>query len=110
MAETHHKPGSDHAVSTSVPPPVQGEAHAEITISAGKVSPPPGWLELTKGQQVSLTVTSDVADELHVHGLDIPATLEPGKPVTVRFKVEEPGVFEVETHESKLVLTQLRVR
>lgn len=110
QAETHHNPGTGHEVSTSVPAPVAGEARAEITIAAGKVEPPPGWLELTKGQPVALTVTSDVADELHVHGFDIPATLVPGQPVTVRFKADRTGVFEVETHDSKLVLLQLRVR
>jgi hypothetical protein len=31
-------------------------------------------------------------------------------PVTVRFRADLTGVFEVETHGGKLVLTQLAVR
>jgi hypothetical protein len=72
----------------------------------GRVSPPPGWLEARRGQTVSITVTSDVADELHVHGYDRTAAL----PMTVRFRADLTGVFAVETHHGRLVLTQLAVR
>jgi hypothetical protein len=59
---------------------------------------------------VSITVTGDVADELHVHGYDLRAELRPGEPVTVRFTADLTGVFQVETHRSKLILTQVAVR
>ncbi|MFI7223990.1 hypothetical protein ACIBO5_12230 [Nonomuraea angiospora] len=107
LAETHHNPGNSHEVATAAP---SGQADAVITVARGQVSPPPGWLEVAKGRQVSITVTSDVADELHVHGYDIEAELRPGVPATVRFTAGLTGVFEVETHRSKLVLTQLAVR
>lgn len=108
LSETHHRPGNSHQVATAAPSP--GAPHAEITIAGGRVSPPSGWLEVSKGQTVSLTVTSDVADELHVHGYDVEAALTPGKPITVTIKADMTGVFEVETHGSKLVLIQLAVR
>lgn len=109
LSTTHHNPGSDHAVATSAPSPLPGEPHVEIAIAGGQVSPPSGWLELRKGQTITITITSDVADEVHVHGYDLKAALTPGKPVTLRFEVNMTGVFQVETHESKLVLTQLAV-
>ncbi|WP_336210458.1 hypothetical protein [Nonomuraea sp. LPB2021202275-12-8] len=108
LSQTHHRPGNGHEVATAAP--AAGEARAEITVAAGRVSPPSGWLEIDRGQSVSITVTSDVADELHVHGYDRRAELRPGEPVTVRFVADLSGVFEVETHESGLVLTQLAVR
>lgn len=108
ISETHHKPGTGHEVATGAPLP--GEPRAEITIAGGQVTPPPGWLEVRRGQTVSLTVTSDVADELHVHGFDIKQTLQPGKPANIRFKADMSGVFEVETHGGKLVLIQLAVK
>ncbi|MEU4325330.1 hypothetical protein [Nonomuraea dietziae] len=108
ISETHHKPGTGHEVATGAPRP--GEPSAEITIAGGRVTPPPGWLEVRRGQTVSLTVTSDVADELHVHGFDIRQTLQPGKPANIRFKADMSGVFEVETHGGKLVLIQLAVK
>jgi hypothetical protein len=107
LSRTHHVPGNSHAVATGAP---STRSDAEITIRAGKVSPPSGWLEVAKGQAVSITVTSDVADELHVHGYDLKAELRPGEPVTVRFTADLTGVFQVETHRSKLVLTQVAVR
>jgi hypothetical protein len=110
LSGTHRDPGNSHEVATTAPGPTGAEARAEITVRAGRVSPPPGWLEAARGQQVALTVTSDVADELHVHGYDRTAALRPGEPVTVRFRADLTGVFEVETHRSRLVLTQLAVR
>ncbi|QFY08135.1 hypothetical protein GBF35_16900 [Nonomuraea phyllanthi] len=107
LSQTHHNPGNSHEVATAAP---SGTAEAAITIAHGQVSPPPGWLEVAKGRQVTITVTSDVADELHVHGYDIEAELRPGVPATVRFTADLTGVFEVETHGSGLVLTQLAVR
>jgi hypothetical protein len=110
LSRTHHAPGNSHVVATGPPEPAAGEARAEITVRAGRVIPPPGWLEVRRGQTVNLTVTSDVADELHVHGYDRATGLRPGAPTTVRFQADLTGVFEVETHRGKLVLTQLAVR
>jgi hypothetical protein len=94
-------------VATAAP---SGRASAVITVTGGRVSPPPGWLEVDKGREVSITVTSDVADELRVHGYDIAAALRPGVAATVRFTADLKGVFEVEAHGSGLVLTQVAVR
>lgn len=107
LPETHHRPGTGHEVATGAP--AAGAPHAEITIAGGKVTPPSGWLEVKRGQTVTLTVTSDVADELHVHGFDIARELEPGKAADISFEADMTGVFQVETHESKLVLIQLAV-
>ncbi|TYB61005.1 hypothetical protein FXF51_29595 [Nonomuraea sp. PA05] len=107
LSRTHRDPGNSHAVATGAP---SERAKAEITIANGRVDPPPGWLEVRQGRQVSITVTSDVPDELHVHGYDLAAELRPGVPATVRFTADLTGVFQVETHRAELVLTQLAVR
>ena len=62
------------------------------------------------GSQVRLQVTSDVDDELHVHGFDIEEPLEAGRTTMVEFTADQQGVFEVETHETELELLQLAVR
>lgn len=76
--------------------------------SGGQVEGP-RQVTATAGEEVVFTVTSDTADEVHVHGYDITVPLTPGEPATVRFQAEIPGVFEVELHGSGLLLTQLRV-
>ncbi|MBG6065364.1 hypothetical protein [Micromonospora ureilytica] len=81
-----------------------------VTIAKKRVDPPTGRITVGKGKLVRITVTSDVADELHVHGYDLGARLPAGTPGSVEFKADKTGLFEVETHESELVLFQLVVR
>jgi hypothetical protein len=81
-----------------------------VTITKRRVDPPTGRVTVSKGQLVRITVTSDVADELHVHGYDLGARLPAGTPGSVEFRADKTGLFEVETHESELVLFQLVVR
>ncbi|RLP99937.1 hypothetical protein EAD98_01495 [Micromonospora sp. CV4] len=81
-----------------------------VTIAKRRVDPPTGRVTVGKGELVRITVTSDVADELHVHGYDLGARLPAGTPASVEFRAEKTGLFEVETHESELVLFQLVVR
>ncbi|MFE3898982.1 hypothetical protein ACFXPY_01100 [Streptomyces sp. NPDC059153] len=82
----------------------------EIVVSHGKVSPSPGRTEIKKGRIIELRVRSDHADTLHVHGYDKEARLPAGRTVTLTFTADRTGLFEVETHESDLLLTQLVVR
>ncbi|GAA0438735.1 hypothetical protein Acor_78990 [Acrocarpospora corrugata] len=81
-----------------------------VTIAGGAVTPPPGRIEVAKGQQVKISVTSDVADEAHVHGYDKSAALQPGAAASIEFVADQDGLFEVETHESGLQLFQLVVQ
>ncbi|MFG3558854.1 hypothetical protein ACGGAQ_31215 [Micromonospora sp. NPDC047557] len=81
-----------------------------VTIAKRRISPPTGRVTVAKGQLVRITVTSDADDELHVHGYDLGARLPAGTPGSVEFRAEKTGLFEVETHETELVLFQLVVR
>lgn len=80
-----------------------------VSVQDGKVSPKPRRVKVAKDSQVRLLVTSDVDDEIHVHGYDVEETLEAGRTTTVEFVAKDAGVFEVETHESGLQLVQLEV-
>lgn len=81
-----------------------------LTVTGTSVQPPPSRVELRKGERLTLRVTTDRADTLHVHGYDRELSLRPGEPGTLTLTVDRTGLFEVETHESGLVLTQLVVR
>ena len=65
--------------------------------------------EVAQGATVEIIVTSDVADELHVHGYDLYADLEPGVAATVSFVADIPGVFEVELESGHVLLFDLAV-
>ncbi|WP_238425723.1 cupredoxin domain-containing protein, partial [Micromonospora parastrephiae] len=81
-----------------------------VTITKRRIDPPTGRVTVGKGQLVRITVTSDVPDELHVHGYDLGARLPAGTPGSVEFRADKTGLFEAETHETELVLFQLVVR
>ncbi|RFU87319.1 hypothetical protein DY218_07875 [Streptomyces triticagri] len=82
----------------------------KIAVRDGEVDPAPGRIEVKKGERIRLEVTSDRADTLHVHGYDREAELPAGRSATLAFTADRTGLFEVETHESGLLLTQLAVR
>ncbi|MFA7765711.1 hypothetical protein [Streptomyces sp. NRRL S-448] len=108
-------PGQTPAPGQTPPPgqtpaPEQADRTVTITVRDGKVSPAPARTELRRGERVALRVTSDRADTLHVHGYDKELTLPAGQEATLILTADRTGLFEVETHESSLVLTQLLVR
>ena len=61
------------------------------------------------GSVVALMVTSDIAEEVHVHGYDILRAVSDGHPAHFAFNAEIPGVFEVEFEGSGRLLLQLQV-
>jgi FtsP/CotA-like multicopper oxidase with cupredoxin domain len=67
-----------------------------IHYAGGKVRGDTGRIRVHSGEQVRITVDSDVADEVHVHGYNLMGHVAPGKPATVSFRADTPGVFEVE--------------
>jgi hypothetical protein len=74
------------------------------------VSPAPTTVDLAVGEELTLVVTSDHDDELHLHGFDVEEELRAGVPTTVTVTGKDPGVYEVETHEPALRLLKIAVR
>ena len=104
-------PGSAAAAPTPAGSRTAQTRRLEITVTGGRVDPEPGRIEVSRGATVLLTVTSDVPDELHVHGFGDPEVeLVAGRPATLELLADEPGLYEVETHETDLLLTQILVR
>nr|WP_310153097.1 cupredoxin domain-containing protein [Phycicoccus sp. 3266] len=98
--------GSSSASSSSSP----AQRTVTVTVRGSRVTPAPRTVELGVGETMTLTVTSDHADQLHVHGFDIEKELPAGTPVSVELTGESPGVYEVETHHPELRLLKIAVR
>jgi hypothetical protein len=81
-----------------------------VAVTNGKVSPPTHRVKVTKGTAIRLQVTSDEADEVHVHGYELEKELPAGEQVTLDFTADQTGLFDIELHESDLQLVQLEVR
>jgi plastocyanin len=81
-----------------------------VAVSNGKVHPADHREDVSVGDTVKLTVSSDQDDIVHVHGVNIEKPVSAGGSVTITFKVTDPGIYEVETHESDLTLLQIEAR
>ena len=93
---------------------IEGEvAPADVTIdiafNAGEVSVDDRRVDVPLGSVVDLVITSDVADELHVHGYDVRVVVAAGETATLRFTADIPGIFEVELEESGAPALDLQV-
>jgi non-ribosomal peptide synthetase component F len=86
-----------------------GGQRIEVSLTGGQVSRDTGRVPVAAGEQVTLAITSDVADVVHVHGYDLTAKLTPGTPAELSFPASIPGVFEVELHDAGTVLLSLQV-
>ena len=80
-----------------------------ITYKDGQIDPPPGKIAVPVGTHVHLTVTSDVAEEVHNHYNGKEVEVPAGGTATFDFVATEPGVYEVELHHADKVLMQLQV-
>jgi plastocyanin len=97
-------------IASAEPNPASPAVEVNVSVRDGKVAPKPHRVDVTQGATVRLQVTSDVDDVLHVHGFDVEEPLEAGHTTTVELTADQPGVFEVETHETELELLQLEIR
>lgn len=55
-------------------------------------------IKVKKGDQVTIVVSADAEDDIHLHGYDIEKPVEPGKPATFKFTADIEGIFEIESH------------
>lgn len=108
-------PGSTPATdisdgSLAAPAPIAPTTHTiSITVRGGQATGDTGQVTVPLGTPVTLSVTSDVADEIHVRGYDRKAKIPAGGTASVNFTANSPGVFDVELEESKLHMLQLHV-
>lgn len=101
-------PGTPSSQRSSGPTPSDSQLVA-VTVESGKVTPKPGRVKVAVGRPVVLRVTSDVADEVHLHGYDLTSDVEAGGTATIRFTPDAAGIYEVELESSNLRLLELQV-
>ena len=87
------------------------DAVQTITVDAVDGAPVGGVqrVEVDAGSVVALMVTSDIAEEVHVHGYDILRAVSDGHPAHFAFTASIPGVFEVEFEGSGRLLLLLEI-
>jgi FtsP/CotA-like multicopper oxidase with cupredoxin domain len=55
-------------------------------------------IRVKKGDQVTIVVSADAEDDIHLHGYDIEKPVGPRKPATFKFTADIEGIFEIESH------------
>lgn len=83
----------------------------DITLSGSTTTPSGKKINVSKGQQVMLTVNSDHDDQVHVHGgygVELPVTS--GKAASTSFVADQVGSFEVESHHPHKIIAILNIR
>ena len=105
-------PSASSTPATAAPAPAP-EAPAvrtiDVSYAGGEVTGTTGREDVALGEQVVLRITSDVAEEVHVHGYDLQQALPAGVAVEIPLTASIPGGFEVELHDAGRALFQLRV-
>ena len=101
---TSRTTGQKPAQPKPAQPPVE-----RIVVVGGKPRGGVERLSYESGDRVQFTVTSDVADEVHVHGYDVSKDVPAGGTVRFSFPARIEGVFEVELEGRKQQIAELRV-
>jgi FtsP/CotA-like multicopper oxidase with cupredoxin domain len=116
LATTERPPDSFAAVqrqpAAPISPPTMPYAQPsvfDIVVQNGKRSSEPAVLRAHQGDEVTLRITSDTADELHLHGYNLHLRVSPETTAVLQFTANRTGRFTYELHKSGVELGALEV-
>ena len=83
------------------PPPPSSPSPAVVRVTIRDGLPVGGVRRVTvkRGRQVTLVVTSDVPDHVHLHGYDVFRDVGPGMPARLAFRATIAATVEAELEE-----------
>jgi hypothetical protein len=100
------------AATTTKESPAKGADKPNVPTIVVRNGEPVGGLqelEYSAGDVIRFRVSSNQADEVHVHGYDVEEEIPAGGSATVSFPADIEGIFEVELHGSETQIAELRV-
>src|SRR3954453_18942400 len=86
-----------------------GSAEPQIVVKGGAVQGGVQQIDVKKGDHIRFSVTSDQADEVHVHGYNVKKDVAAGSPVHFDIPATIRCISEVEIENAKVQLASLRV-
>ena len=95
--------------TTTTTPPPPGPTVVRVRVVGGV---PKGGIvreTVSQGDRVVIVVTSDVSDEVHLHGYNIMRDVAPGQVARLPFRATLPGRFEVELEDRELQIADISV-
>lgn len=82
----------------------------KLVIKDKKIVSGPTIIKVNQGTEVTIKITSDVAEEFHVHAYDNSVELEPNKQATLTFTANLTGRFPFELENSQTEIGALEVQ
>lgn len=82
----------------------------DLVVKSKKLVSGPDTLSVTEGDQVTINITNDEDEELHLHGYDKSVDLEANKSAKLEFSADKTGRFPYELEKSKTELGTLEVQ
>ena len=82
----------------------------ELVVKDKKLVSGPQVISVTQGTPVTLRITVDHHDELHLHGYDLTLKLPTAQAAELSFVADQSGRFEYELHHSHVDLGALEVQ
>lgn len=117
---------SPSTTSSTIEPTTTTVAVTTSTVASATTGPPAGPVieivveggevrtelrqEVPLGAMVTLAITADVADEVHLHTYDVITDTVVGETVFLEFEATIPGIFEVELENAHLQILELVVQ
>jgi hypothetical protein len=94
------------------PPPPRPVGPARVRIEVRDAQPVGGVRQVTvaRNRRVILTVTSDVADHVHLHGYDVMRDVGPGRPATIQFRATIVGTVEAELEDRRVQIASITTK
>lgn len=100
--------GTSHDASSSSTAP---SVTIDVTIANGQVTPTNAALQARVKEQITLRVTSDATDELHVHSVpDHKFEVAAAPNQTFQFSVDVPGKVDIELHHLRRTVATIQVQ
>jgi hypothetical protein len=89
--------------------PAQAPPVEKIVVRDGAPVGGVAELEFDAGETIRFEVSSNQADEVHVHGYDVEEEVPAGGTAQLAFEADIEGIFEVEMHHGEEQIAELRV-
>jgi hypothetical protein len=104
-------PTDDTAATTAPtsPDPRPAVEVIEIEVAGGQPVGGPVEASVPVGANVSIQITADVEEEVHLHGYDLTADVAPGVLGEITFTADIPGQFEIELEGAGTLIAELTV-
>jgi FtsP/CotA-like multicopper oxidase with cupredoxin domain len=81
----------------------------DLVIRRGRLVSGPAVIQVHQGDEVTIHLTADASDELHLHGYDLHAQTRAGETTTLQFSATKTGRFGYELHHTQTELGALEV-